>query len=91
MPIHDSSAIAYLVNNNLFKTIQYPVVVETEGISRGKTWMGTSKTEDLNNPWAERINVNICMEVVVGDEIFHNISSVCSNSNTITPYSCLIS
>ena len=63
MPIHDSSAIAYLVNNNLFKTIQYPVVVETEGISRGKTWMGTSKTEDLNNPWAERINVNICMEV----------------------------
>ena len=49
--------------NNLFKTIQYPVVVETEGISRGKTWMGTSKTEDLNNPWAERSNVNICMEV----------------------------
>jgi len=63
MPIHDSSAIAYLVDKNLFKTINYPIVVETEGISRGKTWMGTSKTEDINDPWANRVNVNICIEV----------------------------
>lgn len=63
MPIHDSSAIAYLINKNLFKTINYPIVVETEGISRGKTWMGTSKTEDINDPWSNRVNVNICIEV----------------------------
>ena len=63
MPIHDSSAIAYLVDKNLFKTISFPIVVETEGISRGKTWMGTSKTEDINDPWANRVNVNICIEV----------------------------
>lgn len=63
MPIHDSSAIAYLINKNLFKTINYPIVVETEGISRGKTWMGTSKTEDVNDPWSNRVNVNICIEV----------------------------
>jgi inosine-uridine nucleoside N-ribohydrolase len=63
MPIHDSSAIAYLINKNLFNTINYPIVVETEGISRGKTWMGTSKTEDINDPWSNRVNVNICIEV----------------------------
>ncbi len=63
MPIHDSSAIAYLIDKNLFKTIEYPIVVETEGISRGKTWMGTSKTEDVNDPWSNRVNVNICIEV----------------------------
>mgnify|MGYP005698325609 FL=1 len=37
--------------------------METEGISRGKTWMGTSKTEDINDPWSNRVNVNICIEV----------------------------
>tara|TARA_Y100000385_G_scaffold279407_1_gene329039 strand:+ start:5341 stop:6285 length:945 start_codon:yes stop_codon:yes gene_type:complete len=63
MPIHDSSAIAYLVNSKLFTTIDFPIVVETDGISRGKTWMGTSKTEDVNNPWADRSDVKICMEV----------------------------
>ena len=63
MPIHDSSAIAYLIDKNLFKTIKYPIVVETEGISRGKTWMGTSKTEDVNDPWSNRVDVNICIEV----------------------------
>ena len=63
MPIHDSSAIAYLIDKNLFKTIKYPIVVETEGISRGKTWMGTSKTEDVNDPWSNRVDVDICIEV----------------------------
>ena len=63
MPIHDSSAIAFLINSELFKTVNFPIVVETEGISRGKTWMGTSKTEDLNNPWSDRLGINICMEV----------------------------
>jgi uridine nucleosidase len=63
MPIHDSSAIAFLINSELFKTVNFPIVVETEGISRGKTWMGTSKTEDLNNPWSDRIGIDICMEV----------------------------
>ena len=63
MPIHDSSAIAYLINEELFKTISYPIVVETEGISRGKTWMGTSKTEDTNNPWINRLPINICIDV----------------------------
>ncbi len=63
MATHDSSAIAYLIDRNLFKTIQYPIVVETLGISRGKTWMGTGMDQLDHNPWENRRNVNICIEV----------------------------
>ena len=65
MPTHDSSAIAYLIDKSLFKTIQYPIVVETLGISRGKTWMGTGMDKIENNPWENRREVNICIEVDV--------------------------
>ena len=63
MPTHDSSAIAYLIDRALFKTIQYPIVVETLGISRGKTWMGTGMDKTNENPWENRRNINICIEV----------------------------
>ena len=65
MPTHDSSAIAYLIDKTLFKTIQHPIVVETLGISRGKTWMGTGMDKTDNNPWKKRRDVNICIEVNV--------------------------
>ncbi len=65
MPTHDSSAIAYLIDKTLFKTIQYPIVVETLGISRGKTWMGTGMDKVNDNPWENRKDVNICIEVDV--------------------------
>tara|TARA_B100001123_G_C15105403_1_gene945262 strand:+ start:113 stop:1060 length:948 start_codon:yes stop_codon:yes gene_type:complete len=65
MPTHDSSAIAYIIDKTLFETIQYPIVVETLGISRGKTWMGTGMDETNNNPWEKRRDVNICIEVNV--------------------------
>tara|TARA_B100000029_G_scaffold515767_1_gene624558 strand:- start:1731 stop:2717 length:987 start_codon:yes stop_codon:yes gene_type:complete len=63
MPTHDSSAIAYLIDRSLFETIQYPIVVETLGISRGKTWMGTGMDKTNDNPWKNRRDVNICIEV----------------------------
>ena len=65
MPTHDSSAIAYLIDRTLFKTLKYPIVVETLGVSRGKTWMGTGMDKTNHNPWANRRNVNICNEVNV--------------------------
>ena len=65
MPTHDSSAIAYLIDRTLFKTLQYPIVVETAGISRGKTWMGTGMDKTNDNPWENRRSVNICTEVNV--------------------------
>ncbi len=65
MTTHDSSAIAYLIDRTLFKTLQYPIVVETAGISRGKTWMGTGMDKTKHNPWENRRSVNICTEVNV--------------------------
>lgn len=69
MPIHDSSAITYLVHPEYFETLCYPIKVETEGISRGKTWMGmgiSDNEEGLGErlkPWKNRRKVNICIGV----------------------------
>ena len=69
MPIHDSSAITYLVHPEYFETLCYPIKVETEGISRGKTWMGmgiSDNEEGLGErlkPWENRRKVNICIGV----------------------------
>lgn len=69
MPTHDSSAITYLIDRSLFRTLNYPIKVETEGISRGKTWMGMgiSRNEggpsERLKPWEGRKNVNVCVDV----------------------------
>ena len=69
MPIHDSSAITYLVHPEYFETIQHPVKVETLGISRGKTWMGmgiSDNEEGLGErlkPWENRTKAKICINV----------------------------
>jgi inosine-uridine nucleoside N-ribohydrolase len=36
--VHDSSAIACVIDPSLFTMERWPVRVETMGISRGKTW-----------------------------------------------------
>ena len=69
MPTHDSSAITYLLDRSLFSTLNYPIKVETEGVSRGKTWMGMgiSRNEgglsERLKPWEGRENINICVDV----------------------------
>ena len=69
MPIHDSSAITYLVHPEYFETIQHPIKVETLGVSRGKTWMGmgiSDNEEGLGErlkPWENRTKANICIDV----------------------------
>ena len=69
MPVHDSSAITYLVHPEYFETLNHPIKVETKGISRGKTWMGmgiSDNEEGLGErlkPWENRKKVNICIGV----------------------------
>ena len=69
MPIHDSSAVTYLVHPEYFETLCCPIKVETEGISRGKTWMGmgiSDNEEGLGErlkPWENRRKINICIGV----------------------------
>ena len=69
LPIHDSSAITYVLDRSMFKTLSYPIKVETLGISRGKTWMGIGISDnegglgERTKPWENRRNVNVCIDV----------------------------
>ncbi|MAU10927.1 MAG: nucleoside hydrolase [Anaerolineaceae bacterium] len=58
--IHDSSALVYLIVPELFETVQLPVAVALEGISRGKTWPAPRRQIP---PWEGRTPVNICVNV----------------------------
>jgi len=62
--VHDSSAIAYVIDPTLFETRQWPLRVETQGFSRGKTWpaIGTG-AEQLPAAWRNRPPVNVCVGV----------------------------
>jgi inosine-uridine nucleoside N-ribohydrolase len=60
--VHDSSAIAYVIDPTLFETKQWPLRVETQGLSRGKTWPAVGDTE-RSVPWQNRPKVNVCVNV----------------------------
>ncbi|MEL7674049.1 MAG: nucleoside hydrolase [Chloroflexota bacterium] len=62
--VHDSSAVAYVIDPALFETKQWPLRVETQGFSRGKTWpaIGTGD-EYLPAAWRNRPPVNVCVGV----------------------------
>jgi inosine-uridine nucleoside N-ribohydrolase len=60
--VHDSSAVAYVIDPSLFTCVQAPVRVDTDsGISRGKTWPNMG--ERILPPWENRPLVNIPVEV----------------------------
>lgn len=64
MFIHDPSAVMYLVDPSLFKTESYPLRVETESFSRGKTWPSLGDTDEAApEAWQNRPLVSICTEV----------------------------
>ena len=54
---HDPSAIAYLLNPDLFKTRSVPVFVETAGRCKGKT------IADWHHQWEKRAEIEVCLEV----------------------------
>ncbi|MCU0513552.1 MAG: nucleoside hydrolase [Anaerolineae bacterium] len=61
--IHDSSAVAYVIDPSLFTTTAHPLRVDTsDGISRGKTWASVSQYRTLP-PWQNRPPVTICVAV----------------------------
>ncbi|MBN2303464.1 MAG: nucleoside hydrolase [Anaerolineae bacterium] len=62
--VHDSSAIAYLIDPALFTVERWPVRVETQGFSRGKTWPTLpSGNSGVLPPWQNRPLVNVCVAV----------------------------
>ncbi len=61
---HDPTAVAYLVEPGLFETRQWPIRVETQGISRGKSWPSLGDTDDAApEPWRNRPKVSVATEV----------------------------
>lgn len=63
--VHDSSAIAYVVAPELFRTERWPIRVDcTQGISRGKTWPALGDTDEHRlAAWHDRPLVNVCVDV----------------------------
>ena len=61
--VHDSTAIAYLLLPEAFRTERWQVRVEMQGFSRGKTWPQTGGDPDKIAPWAGRREVNVCVAV----------------------------
>ena len=59
--VHDSSAIAYLIDPDLFTLRRWPIRVGTQGLGRGKTWPATGGR--LLPPWEGRPLVNVCVGV----------------------------
>lgn len=58
---HDPTVIAYLLRPDLFVGENYPLRVETVGMSRGKTWPALGDTDDAAPAaWEGRPEVSIC-------------------------------
>jgi inosine-uridine nucleoside N-ribohydrolase len=60
--IHDSTTITYLLHPELFAFAAHPIRVETQGISRGKTWAAMRRA-DYETAWSGRPEVRICTRI----------------------------
>jgi len=62
--VHDPTTIAYLLDPEAFTTEAWPIRVETESFSRGKTWPNIGNTDESTPPaWHGRPSVNVCTQV----------------------------
>ncbi len=68
--VHDSSAVAYVIDPSLFTVEKWPLRVDSnEGISRGKTWPAIGDTDRHHlAAWRDRPRVNVCVGVR-GDDV----------------------
>ena len=61
---HDPTAVAYLLNPDHFDLEQWPIRVETKGISRGKTWPSLGDTDDATPAaWQDRPMISVATGV----------------------------
>jgi len=63
--VHDSSAVAYVIDSTLFETKQWPIRVETQSLSRGKTlhWGLPDDYPMIPPAFKDRPRVNVCISV----------------------------
>ena len=76
--VHDSSAIAYVIDPTLFTVQRWPVRVETQGISRGKTW--PSLPPHILPAWENRPLVDRCVAVDSARLLEMELSGWCSGA-----------
>lgn len=62
-PVHDSSAIAYLLDPDFYQVKQAAVRVVTDGIAIGQTIAGDPKAGFESDAWKDRPRCNICVAV----------------------------
>jgi purine nucleosidase len=62
-PVHDSNAVAYLLNPNLYETKTAAVRVVTEGIAIGQTIAGDPSADYESDAWKDRPACQICIGV----------------------------
>ena len=65
-PIHDSSAVAYLLDPSLFETQEAVVRVVTEGIAIGQTVFSPPNATYATSEWDDKPVVQICTSVDSG-------------------------
>ena len=59
--VHDPTTIAYLLEPTAFTTEDWPLRVETESFSRGKTWPNLGNTDEATPAaWRDRPAVRVC-------------------------------
>lgn len=62
--VHDPCTVAFLLEPDIFTTAAWPIRVETESFSRGKTWPNQGNTDDAAPPaWRGRPAVDVCTGV----------------------------
>lgn len=77
--VHDSTTIAYLLDPSAFKTQSWPVRVETQGFSRGKTWP-YQRPSKRAVAFHNRPPVDVCVEIDSARTIELELSRVATGS-----------
>jgi inosine-uridine nucleoside N-ribohydrolase len=61
--VHDSSAVACLIDPGAFTTVQRAVRVATEGVAIGQTIAGDPTADYASSAWRDRPLVSVCVDV----------------------------
>lgn len=66
--VHDPTTVAWLLAPDAFVTHDWPLRVETESFSRGKTWPNLGDTDEATPAaWQGRPTVRVCTEADAGE------------------------
>jgi inosine-uridine nucleoside N-ribohydrolase len=62
--LHDPAAVGYLIDPTMFQTEHWPIRVETQGLSRGKTWPWTGRPgSSPPSGWGGRRPAEVCVRL----------------------------